>query len=135
MAMANLLHLLARPLHKYNQLLESRPWTTKCITSGVMYAAGDACAQLAEHHNENAERVKQGEAKQGFKGFDLTRMGIFLVFGTLIGGPAYTAWFGWLDQLPAKLYAMRQIRQRAEILRAYNMLKRHGIEVNLRMDK
>jgi hypothetical protein len=30
---------------------------------------------------------------------------------------------------------MRQTRQRFEILRAYNLLKRHGIEVNLRVEK
>lgn len=47
----------------------------------------------------------------------------------------YTAWFARLDMLPAQLWALRNARQRAEIMRAYNLLKRHGIDVNLRMDR
>ena len=42
---------------------------------------------------------------------------------------------GWLDTLPLKLYELRQSRQRADILRAYNLLKRYGISVTLDVSK
>ena len=130
---------------------------TKSLTSGVMYAAGDVIAQGLEHRAASAAAASSSSpvsssgggvgvgslasasaataASPGAFRIDWTRTGIFGVFGTLVGGPAYTLWFGWLDTLPLKLYQLRQMRQRAEILRAYNLLKRYGIEVNLVVDK
>lgn len=122
------------PFTKYNQLLDKHPWKTKCVTSAFMYGAGDLCAQKAEHYNKSKEAEEKGEDAPGFH-IDWSRAGVFFTFGLLVGGPAYTAWFARLDMLPAQLWALRNARQRAEIMRAYNLLKRHGIDVNLRMDR
>ena len=45
------------------------------------------------------------------------------------------AWFDRLDRLPAALYSLRQNSQRLSILRAYALLRRHGIDVQLDLTK
>jgi len=111
-----------------------------------VYALGDAAAQGLEHAAASKSASSSSSSSSpplhgspppppGPFRLDWTRTAIFGIFGTVIGGPAYSFWFGWLDTLPLKLYQLRQMRQRAEILRAYNLLKRHGIEVNLVVDK
>jgi len=119
----------ARPAVFYNVALERRPLITKSVTSGVMYAAGDALAQVAE---ARASPPPAAAAKPF--AFNKTRLLIFLAYGTVIGGPAYHAWFGYLDRLPLQMYRLRQHRHRTELMRAYALLKRHGVPVELRLD-
>lgn len=40
-----------------------------------------------------------------------------------------------MDTAPQRYWALRNARQRAEILRAFNVLRRHGIKVDLKMDR
>jgi hypothetical protein len=152
--LSGLFSALLAPLRLYSAQLERRPLTTKSLTSGVMYALGDVVAQGIEARGAAAGGGGAGAAadvdagggrggsaasSSGFGGFgfrvDWARAGLFMFFGTAVGGPAYAAWFGWLDTLPVKLYELRQSRQRADILRAYNLLKRNGIEVQLNVSK
>lgn len=111
--------------------LERRPLLTKSLTSGVMYAAGDAIAQVAEARS--APTAPAAAPAKPFS-FNKTRLLIFLVYGTVIGGPAYHYWFGWLDRLPLQMYQLRQHRHRTEIMRAYSLLKRHGVPVDLKLE-
>lgn len=122
---------MSRPFAKYNELLERNPLVTKSVTSGVMYAAGDAIAQYGEHWHANKEKPENERSKFHM---NWQRAGVFLFYGTVIGGPCYHYWFGWLDQLPTAMWRLRQNRQRLQILRAYAVLKRAGIEVKLNPD-
>jgi hypothetical protein len=60
-----------------------------------------------------------------------TRQAVFFIYGTFIAGPIYHYWFNQLDLLPSAAFRIRQDRQRLKIVRAYALLKRHGIEVAL----
>jgi hypothetical protein len=137
MAAVTWLQYLKIPFMRYNQWLDRSPVVAKSITSGVMYAAGDGIAQAAEHYRETKDAEAAGGMTAATKTFRINwkRVGIFFVYGTLIAGPAYHIWFSRLDLLPAAVFQLRQHRYRAEILRAYALLKRHGIEVNLKMEK
>lgn len=117
----------------YNSLLERRPLPTKSITSGVMYMAGDLIAQRAEHYHK-AKEAPAGEAVKPFS-INYTRAAIFLVYGTIIAGPLYHAWFSRLDTLPVIMFKLKNHRKRAEIMRAYALLQRNGIKVELTLDK
>lgn len=76
------LRRLAAPAIWYNTQLNKRPLLVKSITSGFMYGAGDACAQVAENYAENK---KPGAEKQPLR-LNWRRIGVFFVFGTVIGG-------------------------------------------------
>lgn len=131
MALAVIASRLYAPIARYNRLLETHPLKTKSITSGFMYAGGDLCAQLGEHYIENKDKAPHDR-----KSFQVSfkRLGVFFMFGTFVGGPLYHYWFGYLDTIPGIMLRLRQSRQRREILSAYALLKRHGIEVNLKPD-
>lgn len=49
------LAILSYPWRIYSSLLETKPFTTKSITSGIMYMAGDLTAQAGEHYNAKKE--------------------------------------------------------------------------------
>lgn len=93
-----------------------------------MYAAGDAVAQVGEHYN--TEKDKPLDKRKPLE-WNYKRLGVFLVYGTVIAGPLYHVWFSALDTLPSALWRLRQNRNRLQILRAYATLKRAGIEVKL----
>ena len=76
------LRRLAAPAIWYNTQLNKRPLLVKSITSGFMYGAGDACAQVAENYAENK---KPGAEKKALR-LNWRRIGVFFVFGTVIGG-------------------------------------------------
>ena len=40
--------------------------------------------------------------------------GIFFVFGTFMAGPAYHYWFNYLDELPATVYRLKQLKTRSK---------------------
>ena len=86
----------------YNSQLNKHPLLVKSITSGFMYGAGDACAQLAESYTLNKDKPKS--EKQPLR-LNWRRIGVFFVFGTLISGPAYHYWFGYLDLVSAASYS------------------------------
>ena len=135
----SLLHYARLPFTAYNRWLERRPVVAKALTSGAMYSAGDMIAQYAEHYRrvrglDGGPGVAATEEGAEFA-MDWRRAAIFFVYGTVIAGPLYHVWFSRLDLLPAALFQLRQHRYRAEILRAYALLKRHGIEVNLKVEK
>ena len=117
-----------RPAIAYNGYLERYPLLTKSITSGVMYGCGDVIAQV----------VEQGiDYKKSYKDYFISykRTGIFFLFGIFIAGPSYHYWFNYLNELPAALWSLKQSNQRWRILRAYAILKSHGIDVKLDMEK
>lgn len=115
--------ILFVPLMKYNEVLERKPLLTKSITTGVMYGAGDAIAQYVE--NLNADEKDKKEL------FDLKRLAVFTLFGTVIGGPAFHYWYNYLNEVPAMLLQLKRSRQKGKILRAYAYLKSFGIVVHL----
>jgi len=117
--------VLFAPFRCYNNALEKYPLTTKSITSGAMYAAGDLIAQYSEAYSS----CKPGEEK--VMKWNKNRTLAFLIFGTVIGGPLYHYWFNYLNELPALLWQMKQTQHRDKILRAYAYLKAHGIQVKL----
>ena len=130
--MSFLRRVVTAPFVKYNELLETHPLPVKCVTSGCLYAGGDLVAQYVENFNEN--KTKSDDDKTEFV-VNYKRIGIFFVYGTAIGGPAYHYWFNYLNELPALLWRMKQTRQRNRIIRSYAFLKSHGIEVKLDMTK
>lgn len=130
MAGAYILSRLSAPIIRYNRLLESHPLTTKSVTSGVMYAAGDLFAQFGEHYV--ASKASPPSSPPPAFSLSWKRLGVFFVYGTLIAGPLYHAWFGYLDTLPGIMFRLRSSRVRREILSAYALLKRHGIEVHMK---
>lgn len=111
----------------YSNLLERRPLVTKSVTSGVTYALGDLLAQVIEHRSEAPRRPAFS--------LDWTRASIFFVYGTMVAGPLYHVWFARLDKLPIMMFQLRQHRARSDIMRAWRTLQRHGIKVELSMDK
>lgn len=74
---------MAAPFLFYNNLLERRPLFTKSITSGVMYAGGDAIAQYTETYNYNKDKE---ENEKRTTTLDRKRLLVFFVYGTCIGG-------------------------------------------------
>lgn len=106
------------PIQAYNKVLHRYPLTTKSLTSGLMYGAGDILCQVGEaYHDKKSIEI------------NWKRVGVMTAFGTLIGGPMYHYWFAYLDHLPMQLLQLRRHRHKLEILRAYNTLKRNGIVV------
>jgi hypothetical protein len=120
--------LLLAPFRLYNDALEKHPLSTKSITSGGMYAAGDVIAQYAETYNYNRNRPPEEHRTTQW---NKNRTIAFFIFGIGLGGPAFHYWFNYLNELPALLWYMKQIRHRDKILRAYAYLKAHGITVQL----
>eukprot|EP01038_Epipyxis_sp_PR26KG_P013843 gene13843-18566_t len=126
--------LASIPFTIYNNVLERQPLLTTCLTSGVMYAGGDAVSQCVENHQNNKTRVENNEQPLKLS-LDKSRLAISFLFGTLISGPAYHYWFTYLNELPTLLWRLKQTRQRGKILRSYAYLKTHGIEVKLDLSK
>lgn len=116
----------------YNDLLERSPVSTKSVTSGVMYAGGDAIAQYVEHYKANENKTKE---EQTTFTFDKKRLAVFFIYGTCVAGPVYHYWFNYLNELPQVLWRLKQSRQRGKILRAYAYLRSHNIEVKLDLSK
>ena len=71
-----------KPAVMYNRALETHPLTTKCITSGIMYAGGDIIAQSGENHNENKELKEEERLPLDI---DHSRLTVFFIFGTFLG--------------------------------------------------
>ena len=46
--------------------------------------------------------------------------GIFFVFGTFMAGPAYHYWFNYLDELPAAVYRLKQLKTRSTLLHSFS---------------
>ena len=86
--MQRLTALLVRPFTAYNSALERSPLSTKSVTSGVMYCAGDALAQYGEHWSRHHSGAGSGGDKREAPRFKLNyaRLGVFLVYGTVRGG-------------------------------------------------
>jgi hypothetical protein len=124
--MASILQKAVVPFAWYSRRLETDPLVTKSLTSGVMYAAGDAIAQTIEHYRDQSENR---DRKKPFK-IDEKRLITFFLYGTFVGGPLMHFWFGWLDTLPSIMYSLRKNKQRRDIMNAISLLKRYGIEIN-----
>eukprot|EP01111_Echinosteliopsis_oligospora_P003520 TRINITY_DN1553_c0_g1_i1.p1 TRINITY_DN1553_c0_g1~~TRINITY_DN1553_c0_g1_i1.p1 ORF type:complete len:296 (-),score=55.94 TRINITY_DN1553_c0_g1_i1:15-902(-) len=110
---------LARLWGSYNHALQTAPIVTKSLTSGAMYGLGDVICQVGTR--------PEGDFKD-FK-VDWKRVGVMILFGTVVSGPMYHYWFAYLDELPLRLLALRKHRQRWEILRAYGVFKKYNIPV------
>lgn len=116
----------------YNGLLERQPVRTKSVTSGIMYAGGDAIAQYVEHRKANEDKATADRASFVL---DRKRLVVFFVYGTCVAGPVYHYWFNYLNELPQVLWRLKQSQQRGKILRAYAYLRSHNIEVKLDTSK
>jgi len=57
--------LFANPLAWYSTKLESHPFTTKCITSGLIAASGDLLCQYLVHRNHVAAQEHDGLVPKG----------------------------------------------------------------------
>jgi hypothetical protein len=75
-------------LNAYNRTLKSKPLLVTAISTAVCYGAGDTIAQSIE--------IKQNKREE----YDLSRLGVFVTFGLLAGGPVYYAWFSKIDKMP-----------------------------------
>lgn len=70
----------------YVKVLERHPWKTQAATTGVLFCAGDAIAQLA---------IEQKRLRQ----FDVVRNGRFTFFGLFIAGPSLRTWYLCLEKI------------------------------------
>ena len=103
----------------------------------LLSIGGDIIAQLLDHYQEehsHKDGTKEPNKKKSFA-LDWRRLGIFFVFGTVISGPAYHYWFNQLNELPLRLWNLKNVRHRGKILTAYTYLRAHGIEVKLDLAK
>ena len=89
------LRRLAAPAVWYNTQLNRHPLFVKSVTSGFMYGAGDACAQVAENYTQNKARPPEG--KQPLR-LNWRRIGVFFVFGTIVGGCVARVWASRVHQ-------------------------------------
>lgn len=129
-----MLAVLIRPFIRYNELLERHPGSVKSVTSGITYCLGDVIAQAGViHHGQRA--LPEAERKPILSQLDWKRAGLFFLHGTFVAGPLYHHWFDRLDRLPAAFLKLRQHRARSEIMRSYATLQRHGIKVDLKLEK
>src|SRR3989338_801437 len=78
-------------MNAYNTILKKYPLTVTSLTTGVCYGLGDVLAQKVEKNLGRRDK------------YDLHRMAMFTVFGTVFGGPVYYAWFSKLDKVPKLL--------------------------------
>jgi len=78
-----------RILSIYNKSLQSKPLLVTSLSTGVCYGTGDYIAQSIEK--------KQGKREQ----YDLKRLAVFTIFGTIAGGPIYYTWFNKIHNMPA----------------------------------
>ncbi|XP_046343236.1 protein Mpv17-like [Haliotis rufescens] len=70
----------------YLRVLNKYPWRTTCATTGTLMMAGDGISQLVVEKTE-------------LRDYDLARSARFLVFGTVVIGPALRGWYMNLDRL------------------------------------
>ncbi|CAM9788893.1 unnamed protein product [Ectocarpus sp. 12 AP-2014] len=96
----------------YNSLLESRPLTTKAVTSGAIAFAGDVSCQLLalevakrEEEQSSAQDVDEHEQHEPFgdggarsvaSEIDWGRTLRFTLVGAAVVAPALHAWYGFL---------------------------------------
>lgn len=74
-------------LELYNRALQSKPLLVTSLSTGVCYGIGDYIAQSIEKNQGNREQ------------YDLKRLTVFTVFGTVAGGPVYYAWFNKIHNM------------------------------------
>lgn len=75
-------------LNAYNTALQAKPFLVTNLSTGVCYGLGDYIAQSIEK--------SQGKRDE----YDYTRLGVFITFGTLAGGPIYYTWFSKIHNMP-----------------------------------
>lgn len=75
---------MAAFLRWYQAKLAMRPLLTQSVTTGVLFATGDALAQTAVE-------------KRALKDYDVARSGRMALYGGAIFGPLATKWFGFLQ--------------------------------------
>lgn len=72
----------------YNGALQSKPLLVTSLSTGVCYGAGDCIAQTIEKNQGKRDK------------YDLKRLAVFTIFGTIAGGPIYYAWFSKIHNMP-----------------------------------
>jgi len=70
--------------------LKTHPIPVKMLLTGVTYAVGDFFAQLIEKRSD-----------KDYQGYNWKRTAILFGFGTMISGPIYHYWFGYVDYFAA----------------------------------
>eukprot|EP00568_Trieres_chinensis_P001183 CAMPEP_0183309458 /NCGR_PEP_ID=MMETSP0160_2-20130417/25355_1 /TAXON_ID=2839 ORGANISM="Odontella Sinensis, Strain Grunow 1884" /NCGR_SAMPLE_ID=MMETSP0160_2 /ASSEMBLY_ACC=CAM_ASM_000250 /LENGTH=259 /DNA_ID=CAMNT_0025473487 /DNA_START=47 /DNA_END=826 /DNA_ORIENTATION=- len=86
------------PLAWYSRKLETHPFTTKCLTSGVIAGSGDALCQYLVHQNE-ADFGEAGSLEERYFRLDRHRTGRFVILGAFLVGPVVHLWYGRLATL------------------------------------
>jgi hypothetical protein len=71
----------------YNNALQSKPLLVTSLSTGVCYGIGDYIAQTIEKNQDKREQ------------YDLKRLTVFTIFGTVAGGPVYYAWFSKIHNM------------------------------------
>lgn len=95
---------LKRIAAKYSFLLEKYPIPTKCVSTGLLFAAGDLVAQYGEQKHVDAAVSNDHDTiitKRNMFELDTIRFTSFFLFGSVVGGPAFHFWYNWLSGLPA----------------------------------
>lgn len=75
---------MSRLVNFYVRMLEKRPLVSQALISGSLMTAGDVTSQFLIE-------------KKTVKEFSVKRSAKFLVFGTLLVGPALRKWYAFLD--------------------------------------
>lgn len=91
----------------YNKALQSKPLLVTSVSTGICYGAGDYIAQSIEKN--------QGKRAN----YDLKRLGVFTVFGTIAGGPIYYAWFSKIHNMPAFIETVVKWNEKRTLIRHF----------------
>lgn len=110
-------------------------WSEEGKKQAPPVAASASSGQQADASaSSSPTQALEQEQKKPFV-TDLARLGVFFTFGTVISGPIYHYWFNSLNELPLRLWNLKNVRHRGKILQSYAYLKAHGIEVKLDLAK
>jgi len=96
-----------RLLSVYNNALQSKPLFITSISTGICYGTGDYFAQTIEKN--------QGKRES----YDIKRLAVFTIFGTVAGGPIYYAWFSKIHNMPAFIERVVKWNEKRTLLRHF----------------
>ena len=96
-----------RILSAYNIVLQKKPLLVTSLSTGFCYGTGDYIAQTIEK--------EQGKRNN----YDLKRLAVFTIFGTIAGGPIYYAWFSKIHNMPLFIERIVKWNEKRTLLRHF----------------
>ena len=97
---------------KYNALLQSRPLSTKIITSGFISAIGDLISQYTENHLKRKDDIKNNKTPSEST-YNWKRTRTFFLWGSVVIAPflhvAYAKVFPYLVPELTTVGAMKKL--------------------------